>query len=231
MRTPREFLKHLMILLLSGVTALPVSCHGPGCERLRVSYFDVSRPLPVMSCGLATEHDLVSFLLETNPQADVSEVSTIARHYIEESLIEGVNHDIAFCQMCVETNFLRFTGDVHRRQNNFAGIGATGGVPGDSFESVQIGIRAQIQHLKAYASRRRLRRRLVDPRFAKVRRSSARHVEDLSGRWAIDPHYGAKIREKLQLLTKWIYDADDLAEDPHNKRNLAGRMRVEAVAP
>ncbi|MHC4582443.1 MAG: hypothetical protein ACYS14_13390, partial [Planctomycetota bacterium] len=104
-----------------------------------------------------------------------------------------------------------------------AGIGATGaGVPGDSFESVQIGIRAQIQHLKAHASRRRLRLRLVDPRFAKVRRGSARHVEDLSGRWATDPNYGAKIREKLQSLTKWIYEADDLAVDPHNKRNLAG---------
>ena len=223
MRTRREFLKHLMILLSSSVTALLVSCQGPGCERLRVSYFGVSRPLPVMSCGLATEHDLVRFLLETNLQADVSEVSTIARHYIEESRIEGVNHDIAFCQMCVETDFLRFTGDVHRRQNNFAGIGATGGgVPGDSFESVQIGIRAQIQHLKAYASRRRLRRRLVDPRFAKVPRGSARHVEDLSGRWATDPDYDAKIREKLRSLTKWIYDADDLAEDPGGLNNLAG---------
>ncbi len=223
MRARREFLKQLMILLLSSLTALLVSCHGPGCERLRVSYFDVSRPLPVMSCGLATERDLVLFLLETNPQADVSEVSTIAQHYVEESLIEGVNGDIAFCQMCVETDFLRFTGDVRRRQNNFAGIGATGGgVPGDSFESVQIGIRAQIQHLKAYASRGRLRRRLVDPRFKKVRRGSARHVEDLSGRWAADPNYGAKIRDKLQSLTKWIYDVDDFAEDPHNKRNPVG---------
>ena len=207
-------------ILLSSVTVLLASCHNPGCEISSVSYFNVSRPLPVMSCGLATEPDLVRFLLQTNPQADVDEVSTIAQHYIEESLIEGVNHDIAFCQMCVETDFLRFTGDVHRRQNNFAGIGATGGgVPGDSFESVQIGIRAQIQHLKAYASRRRLRRKLVDPRFKRVRRGSARYVEDLSGRWATDPNYGAKIREKLQLLTRWIYEVDDLAEDSYDKNS------------
>ena len=207
-------------ILLSSVTVLLASCHNPGCKISSVSYFNMSRPLPVMSCGLATEPDLVRFLLQTNPQADVDEVSTIAQHYIEESLIEGVNHDIAFCQMCVETDFLRFTGDVHRRQNNFAGIGATGGgVPGDSFESVQIGIRAQMQHLKAYASRRRLRRRLVDPRFGRVRRGSARHVEDLSGRWATDPNYGAKIREKLQLLTRWIYEVDDLAEDSYDKNS------------
>ncbi len=207
-------------ILLSSVTVLLASCHNPGCEVSSVSYFNVSRPLPVMSCGLATVHALVRFFLQTHPEADVSEVSVIAEHYIEEAAIEGVNHDVAFCQMCIETNFLRFGGDVHRRQNNFGGIGATGnGVAGDSFESVQIGIRAQIQHLKAYASRRRLRRRLVDPRFGRVRRGSARHVEDLSGKWAADPSYGAKIREKLQSLTRWIYEVDDLAEDSYDKNS------------
>jgi hypothetical protein len=176
-----------------------------------------------MSCGLATSHDLVQFFLQTHPEADVSEVSVIAEYYVEEAAIEGVNHDVAFCQMCIETNFLRFGGDVHRRQNNFGGIGATGnGVPGDSFESVQMGIRAQVQHLKAYGNRRRLRRRLVDPRFAKVRRGSARYVEGLSGKWAADLNYGAKIREKLQSLTKWIYEGDDLAEDSYEKNNLTG---------
>lgn len=202
------------ILLLSSVTVLLVSCHNPGCERSGVSYFNVSRPLPVMSCGMATVRGLVQFFLQTHPEADVSEVSAIAGQYIEEAAIEGVNHDVAFCQMCIETNYLRFGGDVHRRQNNFGGIGATGnGVAGDSFESVRIGIRAQIQHLKAYANRKRLRRKLVDPRFGRVRRGSARHVEDLSGKWAADPNYGAKIREKLQSLTRWIYEVDDLAED------------------
>lgn len=211
------------ILLLSGVSVLLASCQGSGCKKLTVSYFDMSRPLPVTSCGLATAHDLVQFFLQTHPEADESEVSVIAEYYVEEAAIEGVNHDVAFCQMCIETNFLRFGGDVHRRQNNFGGIGATGGgVPGDSFESVQIGIRAQIQHLKAYGSRRRLRRRLVDPRFAKVRRGSARHVEGLSGKWAADLNYGAKIREKLQSLTRWIYEGDDLAGNAEDKNNLTG---------
>ncbi len=211
------------ILLLSSVTVLSVSCDNTGCVTTTVSYFNVNLPLPVMSCGLATANDLVQFFLETHPEADLSEVSVIAQHYIEEAAIEGVNHDVAFCQMCIETNYLRFGGDVHRRQNNFGGIGATGGgVPGDSFESVQIGIRAQIQHLKAYGSRRRLRRRLVDPRFGRVSRGSARHVEGLSGRWAADLNYGVKIREKLQSLTKWIYEGDDLAEDSKGKNNFTG---------
>jgi hypothetical protein len=156
-----------------------------------------------MTCGVATVPDLVSFFLETHPEANVSEVFAIAEHYAKEAGIEGVNHDVAFCQMCVETDYLRFTGDVHRRQNDFGGIGATGhDVPGDSFESVQIGVRAQIQHLKVYASRAPLRRRLADPRFGRVRRGSAPYVEDLSGKWAADPHYGAKIRSKLQSLAR-----------------------------
>ncbi|MFC1637326.1 glucosaminidase domain-containing protein [Planctomycetota bacterium] len=192
-------------LLLSSLTVLLVSCQSPRCAELRVSYHDMGRPLPVMSCGSAQAHDLVSFFLQTHPKADVSEVSAIAKHYIKEAGIEGVNHDVAFCQMCIETNYLRFGGDVHRGQNNFSGIGATGnGVAGASFKSVQIGVRAHIQHLKAYASRKSLQRGLVDPRFVRVRRGSAPYVEDLSGKWAVDPHYGAKIRRKLQSLGKWL---------------------------
>jgi len=191
------------MLLLSSVTVLLVSCHSPRCDGSRVSYHDVSHPLPVMSCGSAEVHDLVSFFLQVHPGADVSEVSAIAEHYIKEAGIEGVNHDVAFCQMCLETNYLRFGGDVHRRQNNFCGMGAVGhGVAGASFESAQIGVRAHIQHLKAYASRKSLQRGLVDPRFGRVRRGTAPYVENLSGKWAVDPHYAAKIRRKLQSLAR-----------------------------
>jgi hypothetical protein len=156
-----------------------------------------------MSCGSATARDLVLFLMKTHPDAAVSEVFPMAEHYVREAGIEGVNHDIAFCQMCLETNYLRFGGDVQRWQNNFGGIGATGGgVPGDSFKSVRVGIRAQIQHLKAYASKKRLRRGRVDPRFGRVRRGSAPYVEDLAGRWAADPDYGVKIRGVLRELER-----------------------------
>jgi hypothetical protein len=201
MRAPRRV---WAMLLLSGVTLVHIGCQGPRYEVSPASYYDMSRPLPIMSRGSADVRDLVSFFLQTHPQADVSEVSAMAKHYIKEAGIEGVNHDVAFCQMCLETNYLRFGGDVHRRQNNFGGIGATGhGVPGASFKSVQIGIRAQIQHLKAYASNEPLRRGLVDPRFGRVPRGSAPYVEDLSGTWAVDPHYGAKIRSMLRSLARF----------------------------
>jgi hypothetical protein len=192
-----------VLLFLSGVTVSLVSCQGPRCNELKMSYDDMSRPLPVMSCGIAKSYDLASFLLHENPEADVNEAFTLAGYYIQEAAIEGVNHDVAFCQMCLETNYLRFDGDVHRQQNNFCGLGATGhGVPGASFESVQIGIRAHIQHLKAYASKKSLQRRLVDPRFGRVRRGSAPYVEDLTGKWAVDPNYSVKIRRILQSLAR-----------------------------
>ncbi len=60
---------------------------------------------------------------------------------------------MAFTQAMKETGFLRYGGAVKIEQYNFAGIGATddGGTPA-SFESVRLGVRAQVQNLKAYAS-------------------------------------------------------------------------------
>jgi Mannosyl-glycoprotein endo-beta-N-acetylglucosaminidase len=190
------------LLLLSAVALLLVSCQGPAGSRGRgVSYPAPTGTVPIMGRGAATVADLASFLLREHPQADAKEVLALAEIYVEEARIEGVNHDVAFAQMCHETHYLRFDGDVRRSQNNFAGIGATGGgAPGNSFASVRTGVRAQIQHLKAYASRKRLKRPLVDPRFARVMRGSAPYVENLTGKWAADPHYDTKIIEILQSL-------------------------------
>ena len=96
----------------------------------------------------------------------------------EEAVYEGVKPEVVFAQMCNETYFLQFGGDVTAEQCNFAGIGATGeNEPGATFADVRTGIRAQVQHLKAYASKESLRHDCVDPRFIYVKRGSARYVE------------------------------------------------------
>ena len=96
----------------------------------------------------------------------------------EEATYEGVKPEVVFAQMCNETYFLQFGGDVAAEQCNFAGIGATGGgEPGVTFADVRTGIRAQVQHLKAYASSENLKYDCVDPRFIYVKRGSARYVE------------------------------------------------------
>lgn len=154
----------------------------------------------IMGHGNASEVQLMMFLKANNEQA-LERFPGLPKIYREEAAIEGVSYDIAFCQMCVETGFLRFGGDVKPEQNNFAGLGAVGGgAAGASFPSARIGVRAQIQHLKAYASTEPLVQELVDPRFRFVTRGVAPLVDQLSGRWAADPQYGPKIMALLRRL-------------------------------
>ena len=117
-----------------------------------------------------------------------------ANIYIEECRTEGVRTEVAFAQMCLETGYLQYGGDVKREQFNFAGIGATGnGASGNSFADVRTGIRAQVQHLKAYASTEGLVNECVDPRYQYVNKGCAPTVGDLAGKWATDPNYGNKL--------------------------------------
>jgi hypothetical protein len=115
--------------------------------------------------------------------------------FIDEGNSEGVRGDIAFCQSCLETGFFKFGGDVSVEQNNFCGLGAVGGgAKGASFGTPREGIRAQIQHLKAYVSKDALVNPCIDPRFLLVTRGIAPNWEDLNGRWAVPGNgYGENI--------------------------------------
>ena len=130
-------------------------------------------------------------------------VDDFARVVCEEAAAEGVRAEVVFCQAMHETGWLRFGGDVSVGQCNFAGIGATGGgVAGATFPDVRTGIRAQVQHLKAYASTEALKKTCVDPRFNYVTRGIAPTLDDLDGRWATGKGYGAKIYSLMQELLK-----------------------------
>lgn len=154
----------------------------------------------IMGPGVTSEVQLMMFLKSDNPNG-LTVFPDIAKLYREEGSIEGVNYDIAFCQMCLETNFLRFGGDIKPSQNNFAALGAVGGASESaSFPSARLGVRAHIQHLKAYASTEPLVLELVDPRFRFVTRGIAPLVDSLSGRWAADVQYGAKIMGLIRRL-------------------------------
>ena len=120
----------------------------------------------------------------------------------DEAVAEGVSPELLFAQVMKETAWLQFGGDVAIGQFNFGGLGATGGgAAGASFSSVQIGLRAQVQHLRAYADSsatpQALSRPLVDPRFTYVRKGSAAYVEHLGIQenpqrtgWATARNYG-----------------------------------------
>lgn len=91
-------------------------------------------------------------------------------------------------------------------QYNFSGLGTTGrGVQGNSYPDVRTGIRAQVQHLKAYASTEELNENCVDSRFDMVTRGSAPYVEWLGiqenpngGGWAAGAGYGEKLTKLLE---------------------------------
>ncbi|PSB24945.1 N-acetylmuramoyl-L-alanine amidase [Stenomitos frigidus] len=150
--------------------------------------------------GRTSEVQLLMFL-KANNEAALTKYPDIAKLYREEGSIEGINYDIAFSQMCLETDFLRFSGAVKPEQNNFGGLGTdTGDSQGASFSSARLGVRAQIQHLKAYANTEPLVQAVVDPRFNFVARGVAPLVGQLNGRWAADPQYGDKILAVLKRL-------------------------------
>ncbi len=132
------------------------------------------------------------------------DIRTFCTIICEEAAAEGVRAEIVFTQAMLETGWLQFGGDVKIDQFNFAGIGATGGgVPGNSFPDVRTGIRAQVQHLKAYASTDPLNNACVDPRFNYVKRGSAPTMEQLAGKWAASTGYGESLRTILSGLSRY----------------------------
>ena len=153
-----------------------------------------------------TPQRLMSFLKTRNPAIE-PRFAHIAAVYKRHGEAWNVRWDYAFFQMAVETNFLSFKrgdgswSDVKPRQNNFAGLGTTGGgVPGDSYPDVSTGVLAQIQHLVAYSGERvkdpvgpRTRLKQDDIVQAVAHLKGGTTFSDLSRRWAADRHYGAAI--------------------------------------
>jgi hypothetical protein len=160
-----------------------------------------------MGKGKVSREKLTAFLLETNSGADVDFTGSLAEYYIDEAAAEGVNHDTAFAQMCLETGFLRYGGLVTADKNNFCGLGAIGPEqPGLAFPDPQTGVRAHIQHLKAYASQSPLNNELVDPRYRYVKLGSSPTIHGLAGTWAADKRYSEKIAAILERLYDFVYD-------------------------
>ena len=156
--------------------------------------------------GCVTPQRLMAFLKQRNQNLD-PRFEGIADWYRRHGEAWRVRWDYAFFQMAVETNFLSYKrgnggwGDVNPRQNNFAGLGTTGGgVPGDSYPNVSTGVLAQIQHLVVYSGERIAdpigsRTKLKQNDIIELMASLSGHTtfSDLSRRWAADKHYGAAI--------------------------------------
>jgi Mannosyl-glycoprotein endo-beta-N-acetylglucosaminidase len=195
--------KAVAAVLLSAVFVVPNAVAGQAPE-IRLSAANA-----VPAC--VTPARLMSFLGTRNHNLD-PRFKDIALYYKQHGERWNVRWDYAFYQMAVETNFLTYRrpdgkwGDVDPKQNNFAGIGTTGGgVPGDRFPDVTTGVLGQIQHLVAYsgehmerpvAARTQLKQDDIIVESQKLGRPV--RFSDLARRWAVDPKYGSSI--------EWVAD-------------------------
>ena len=120
----------------------------------------------------------------------------------EEAQSEGVSPEVLYGQVMKETGYLKFGNLVQPNQCNFGGLGATGpGNPGYTFGSVREGLRAQVQHLKAYGSTEPLINPCIDARFKYVSRGCAPRTVDLNGKWAVP---GVGYGESIDAIAKEI---------------------------
>ena len=182
--------------------------------------FDSCRTLPpatqkpelsrkLLAQGQLTADQLAAFFCSRNPEADRAHITQFAQYYIDEAAVEGINSDAAFAQMCLETGYLRFGGLVQPEFHNYCGLGAMDAEhPGEQFETEELGVRAHIQHLQAYATKEetQLKGELIDPRYNWVHKT--KYIEtifELTGTWATDPHYGEKIDGLLTAMENFSY--------------------------
>ena len=157
----------------------------------------------------ATPGRMMAFIRSRNSSLD-PRFEKIAVEYMREGEALGIRWDYAIAQMAIETNYLTYKAaggrpaDVRPAQNNFAGIGATGGGEhGEAFKDVQSGVRAHLQHLLLYAGDK-----IADPVAERTRKVQEWGVlksfhaklkgpttfKDLARKWAVSGDYGVAIQ-------------------------------------
>lgn len=178
------------------------------CKTIPTEKKQIQLSRKILGQGILNEFQLTSFFLSQNPDYNYEDMVTFAGYYISEAAQENINSDVAFAQMCLETGYLRFGNLVTPEMNNFCGLGAMDiNNPGCVFETKQMGVRAHIQHLQAYATTQdvSLNNELIDPRYSWVHKT--KFVEDifgLAGTWATDKEYGNKLDAILSKMSEFV---------------------------
>lgn len=209
--------------------------------ELLADYFGVkdTPKTEIMGEAKATAQQMALFCRSKNaePKLTSCTLEQLAEIFLEEGKTEGVRGDVAFAQSLHETGYFKFGGIVLPSQNNYAGIGAlNGNATGQAatFHDPRTGVRAQIQHLKAYASTEPLVNTCVDPRFSLVTRGSAPYVEWLGAAdnpdgkgWAVPGSgYGANVVKLLsQIMAQEAPESPSPAPEPDPLANYPDWQR------
>jgi hypothetical protein len=177
-------------------------------------YLTVNKYYEIMGSTSITKSQMVAYYNSSEhvfPSYYAITLEQFCQIYLDQANSEGVKAEVAFVQAMKETGWLQFGGDVSITQYNFAGLGATGGgEPGNVFSSIEEGVLAQVQHLKAYASLESLNNICVDQRFYYVTRNTAPYVEWLGipdnpygVGWAAADDYGYDIVEMIDTMKSY----------------------------
>lgn len=187
---------------------------APAAPKPPVPLASSTDPGPLMGPSrVPTSHMVAWFKAQrvTGYAASVP-IETLIQLFIEEGAREGVAGDVAFIQSILETGWFAFPrGQVVPSDNNFAGIGAVDGGAGQQvarFADARTGVRAQIQHLRAYADST-----VTCSNFATPNESPRCHLVHPKGRattwsvmgngnWATDPNYATKVADLYAAMVK-----------------------------
>lgn len=194
-----------------GSTLLLTQVMRPGASYYNVRTATIAKYFTytnIAGTAQATAQQMQTYIKKVNPNVAQSVIDMIP-YYLSEGQAEGIRGDLAFAQSCLETgNFTFKDSAVKLEQNNFCGLGVLdNGMLGASFDTPQLGIRAQVQHLKAYANKSPLNNPVIDPRFSLVTRGVAPTVQYLGMQenpqgygWAAGADYGVKILNILENI-------------------------------
>lgn len=181
--------------------------------------------------AVATKGQAVRLIKEKNPTVHLMcSVEELVDLYWIEAGREGVRPDLALAQSLVETGFYRYGGDVDHDQNNFCGLGTTGGgVKGAAFKTPELGVRAHIQHLLAYTQKSRPKTEIIDPRYEiahsiRLERGVVDTWSGLNGTWAMGGLYCEKIMVMYQNMLS-MEALDEEIKKPESKNENKSKKK------
>lgn len=195
-----------------------------------------------------TALDLINQFSRVNT-SKTDRAKRIAPIYIKYGELFNLRADLAWAQMEHETGFLEFKGDVKPHQNNFVGIGATGGVPGNSFATEELGVIAHYAHLawyyfkdhvNAYCSNK------YDPRHFgsyHYKYTGNTSLAFLSGQWAVPGIYKqpdgtiitysgqiAKLANQVFISSPMVGPAENIGQHIKDFLNITGQKSWTYIA-
>ena len=186
-----------------------------------------------------TKKQAVAYIKQTNPKVRLAcSVEELVDFYWQEAEREEVRPDLALAQSLVETGTYAYGGDVHHNQNNFCGLGTTGGgVKGATFKTPELGVRAHIQHLLAYTQKKRPQTTIVDPRYElahniRMERGMVDTWYGLNGTWAMGSMYCEKIMATYQKMLAMPGGKDkkhDAAKNKQNKKDKKDKKKQKSM--